>query len=468
MKGDIPLSQLQSDIHTALKSWHETKIETSPLNYLHLFHQVRAQGKQNARQITNEILLKALDELSLEYEVEASLLRKRFLDGLVMHSVANQLNVGESTAYRKQQEAIKQLAVIVQQRERQARRQFQTSLEKRLNLPRDVKLFGVEQRLKTLQEVLTTSDQSLIVSIEGMGGIGKTALANALIRQPTLTSQFCDIAWVSAKQQEFLPGIGLAHDLSPALTRESLTDMLLRQLDNATFLTKSPQEKRLHLAELLKQDSYLIVVDNLETVVDYQTLLPVLRELANPSKFLLTSRHSLRANADVYCHSVDELNHTEAFRFVRYEAEIRGLSELASASEDQLKGIYEVVGGNPLALKLVIGQLTLLPLTQILDNLKQARGQKIDTLYTFIYWQAWHMLDATSQQTLLVMPLAQDSTLDQLRVLSNLDLEQLIQALEQLTMLSLVQVGGELDERRYSIHRLTETFLLTEAINWMS
>ncbi|NIP25291.1 MAG: hypothetical protein GWN55_14600 [Phycisphaerae bacterium] len=42
------------------------------------------------------------------------------------------------------------------------------------------------------------------------------------------------------------------------------------------------------------------------------------------------------------------------------------------------------------------------------------------------------------------------------------------QALDELVALSLVEVGGELERRRYRIHRLTETFLLTEVTKWQS
>jgi hypothetical protein len=43
----------------------------------------------------------------------------------------------------------------------------------------------------------------------------------------------------------------------------------------------------------------------------------------------------------------------------------------------------------------------------------------------------------------------------------------LVEALEELVNLSLVNVFGDLTHRRYSIHRLTETFLLREVVKWM-
>lgn len=462
------LSKLQHDIHTALQSWHETNTDTSPLDYLLLFQQAKARGAGNARQATNEILLEALEFLAIKHKADADLLRKRFLDEMMMYTVANQLNVGESTAYRKQQDAIKQLAQIIQAREAGLRHEYQAKLEKRLRLPPHGSLFGVDQQLNTLQEILLSPEPVWLVSIEGLGGIGKTALANALIRQPDLTYRFHEAAWVSAKPKEFLPSLELEQMTWPALTDEALINMLLEQLDETFSPVQSPQQKYSLLARLLKETPHLIVIDNLETVTDYQALLPVLRKLANPSKFLLTSRYSLQDHSDVFCCNLQELNQADAFHFIRHEAKTRGLSLVANASEAELKSIYETVGGNPLAIKLVIGQLAILPLPQVLDSLKQARGQKIEALYTYIYWQAWGLLDTASQQTLLVIPLTQDATLDQLLALSQLPLETLTQALERLVTLSLVQVSGELKVRRYTIHRLTETFLLKEAIKWQA
>lgn len=466
MDDDVTLVKLQADIHTALKNWYDDQVETSSLEYLQLFRRAKARDDGNAREMANKILLDALETMALEHQLETDLLRRRFLDGLTMHTVANQFNLGESTAFRKQKEALRQLALILREWEKRARSDYQAGLEKRLNLPPEAPLFGVSETLNSLQQVLASPEPRWIFSVEGLGGIGKTTLAAALLRRPELTSRFYEVAWVSARQQEFLPGLGLVEKSSPALTEEGLIDALLEQLDGTIPLVKPPQEKRLLLAQRLKQNPHLIVIDNLETVVDHLTLLPTLYDLANPSKFLLTSRHSLRTHASVYCHNVDELSREDALNLIRHEARMRGISLLANAPRADLERIFQVVGGNPLALKLVVGQVSVLPLTQVLANLKEARGKTVDEMYTFIYWQAWKMLDIAAQQTLLLMPLAHGGTLAQLQAMTRLDIDSLVEALHQLARLSLVQVGGNLEERRYVIHRLTETFLLKEALKW--
>lgn len=66
------------------------------------------------------------------------------------------------------------------------------------------------------------------------------------------------------------------------------------------------------------------------------------------------------------------------------------------------------------------------------------------------------------------MPLVAESGggLEQISMLSKLDNEQLTTALKQLVILSLINVGGTVEARRYSIHRLTETFLRNEVLKW--
>ncbi len=468
MKTTTSLSQLKEDIHAVLKTWYEATPDGPTLDYLQLQRQARLKNGGDERRATRQILLDALDALAVDHEESARLLRYHFLDGLLMQNIANRLNIAQSTAYRRQQEALHLLAHIIRTREETARNSYQTSLEKQLRLPPETHLFGIDSKLNTLLGEVLAAEAPWLLSIEGLGGLGKTALANALIRHPELSSRFEAIAWQSAKQRDFLPGLGLTETETPALTVDNLIDALLEQFDQSALLTRPPQEKKSALIRLVKQTPYLIVIDNLETLIDYQTLLPLLRDLVNPSKILLTSRHTLRTHPDVFCLSLTALEQSEAFALIRYEARTRGLTMLAEADPGHLQRIYDVVGGHPLALKLIVGQTAILPLSRVLEGLQAAEGQPTADLYSHIYWQAWQLLTDAARQTLLVMPLAQEGSLEHLQTLSRLEDADLYQAIHHLVTLSLLQIEGELDERRYTIHRLTETFLLNEAITWGS
>lgn len=336
----------------------------------------------------------------------------------------------------------------------------------RLDFMPDQALFGVDEAQAKLANLLLQPGRPWLIGIDGMGGLGKTSLAHALARAMLESHRFYDIAWVSARQEEFLPEGVLRRIIQPALTTETLVDTLLTQLNPGLGLTRSSDEKQTIVGRWLKAKAYLVVVDNLETAADYQSLLPLLQQLANPSKFLLTSRHSLRSQANVYCHSLRGLSKEDSLALLRHEAVTRSLSSLAVAGAESLHRIYQVVGGNPLALKLVAGQLSILPLAQVLDHLRQADAKSIEELYIYIYWQAWEMLSEAGRQMLVAMPLAQEGSFADVMRESELEPGPAGQALKELITLSLVEVGGDLEQPRYRIHRLTETFLLNEVIKW--
>jgi hypothetical protein len=212
----------------------------------------------------------------------------------------------------------------------------------------------------------------------------------------------------------------------------------------------------------------LVVVDNLETLVDASALLPTLHRLAGGSRFLLTSRRSLDHEPDIYPFATPELSEADALALLRREGRLRNLPHVLAASDDELRPVCDTVGGNPLALKLVTGQLFLLPLPQVLDNLRAARGQRAEALYRFIYWASWQQLSADDQEVLLTMPLFSQTGADfgSIERVCEVQGARLLAVLERLAWLSLVNVTGDLHIRRYGIHRLTETFLLRQVIHW--
>ena len=280
--------------------------------------------------------------------------------------------------------------------------------------------------------------------------------------------RFSDIAWVSAKQEEYLNEGGIQSTGKPALDPHALVDQLLIQLIDGPYPTDSYDAKESSLSDALHQKPTLVVIDNLETVDDYKALLPILRKLARPSKFLLTSRMSLRAESDVRCHSLTELSLEDTLAFLKFEIEQQEILSLRHAKKSRLAEIHKTVGGNPLALKLVLGQTHLVSLDTVLANIARAETSSAEQLYQYIYWQAWEMLDEDGRQLWISMPLVPNGTFEQLAVASRLKPAACQQALTALRRLSLIEIGeiGEDQAVRYRIHRLTETFLLHEVVKW--
>ncbi len=470
MHHAAPSPAFVADVHEALRLWAKDPSAGSPLAELALTRQEIRNGR-NIRRATNQVLLAALKKLAIESPQDAALLRARFLDGKTITAIANERNVADITIYKLQRRALAQLAATLYAMEQQAVQESRLHLTAHLPPATYDRLFGVDASVETLRRLLLAAEEPRIIAIEGLGGIGKTALAHYLIHDIARHHPaFVGFGWVSAQQQLFQAGEGIKLVSTPALTVDTLVEALVVQLmpEIAAGPPLAPDRAMNMLAARLQVAPYLIVVDNLETIADVESLLPTLLRLAGPSKFLLTSREAFYGQPGIHHFPVPELDEAAALALVRHLARLQGMTQVADAADHDLHPIYATVGGNPLALRLVVGQLHILPLAQVLDSLREARGRRIEELYTFIYWNAWHRLPAAARDVLVLMPLfSQDGAdLAALRRVCDLPEDELVAALAHLAKLSLVNLSGDLYTRRYSIHRLTESFLLKEVIKW--
>ncbi|MCB0146906.1 MAG: hypothetical protein KDE01_04580, partial [Caldilineaceae bacterium] len=283
---------------------------------------------------------------------------------------------------------------------------------------------------------------------------------------------FADFGWVSAKPLMLDPGGGALRALErPALTADAMVGELLVQLapHESAGLLAFPERALAFLRERLKRAPHLVVVDNLETVADLEALLPTLRALAAPTKFLLTSRKRLIDESGIYLYPMPELSEADALALVRREARQRNLPAVADAPDDTLRRIYAAVGGNPLALLLVVGLTHVHGLDLVLRNLRDARGQSVENLYGFVYRQAWEALDEFHREVLLAMPLAspRGESLAFIASICDRPAPPVADALQWLNELNLVTVSGGLHDRRYGIHSLTRSFLQEQVARWM-
>ena len=463
----------QKMIHDALNLWHQGDTHGSSLQHLLIWKLRHQDGLNNVRQATNQLLLDALAALANEDPTAQRILELRFLREESGQHIANVLHLAEGTIWRKQREAIARLTEIIQAQEEQAQRERTDRFASRLPLLMEATLFGIEHHLAQLAQHVTEDGAPWIIALEGIGGIGKTTLATALIRTLLSDPRWHDIAWVTARQQIFNGGGAIKPIARPALTTEALIDELVEQLLRQEIGTSelTMEQKRAMLQHRLREHPHLIVVDNLETLLDIEALLSTLRAWAGPTKFILTSRVSRFHETDIFHFTVPELCETDALALIRSESQIRNNVAMAAASDEELHPIYETVGGNPLALRLVVGQTHIHGLGHVLADLQQARGHTVEQLYHYIYWHVWENLDELAQQTLLLMPLVTESggDFEYLAAMASgagLSAEKMGNALDRLVAQNLVDSQGGLHERRYTIHALTRTFLQKQVLKW--
>lgn len=458
---------LQRAVQVALKAWHSLEnAQQTRLDHLLLVRERLAALDSQVnpaalRRATNEVLLSALDELKLSDARGAQVLRAHYLDAMLTKEVARKLNANIDQVNRLQRAAIHRITEILLSREQSVRETRAQQLEAALPPPQYDQLFGTESACQRLQTVLLKPTTPWIAVVAGLGGIGKTALAHAVTRQIIPHFYFERIHWLHVMPRQTLS--------APSLVFEQLMAALAESLWPYTTGPAPAESNLARIRVAIKSRPHLVIIDNLESEAETAYLLENLPALAAPSKFLLTARtRPTGTGTSAFVISLSELTLTQAEALLRDQARASGLADLGSLTHSQAKSIYRLVGGNPLALKLIASLTVVQPLTHILQDLEQVKPGEIEAMYRRIYLKAWQALSQEAQALLQAMPLITEAGAlpDQLQEISGLPEAQLWPAITELWSRSLLEVRGTLHEKRYGIHRLTETFLRTEIVRW--
>lgn len=415
----------------------------------------------------HRVLLTGMNAMQSVYPEEIAIVRRRFLLDESMGELELDLAQSRDNLNRKQRQGIGAL-VLWLLREEAAIRKVQTeTLLNQLPASTYTTLFGQSEVVAEIVARLL-ADEAGLLAIIGLGGSGKTALVDAVVREAILqggqNGRFAGIAWVRIKSNT------MSGKRVPEQSWQQICDDTAQQIQTqmglGQIILNTPEQ---FVRRHLQQKRWLVVVDNIEEEHEVAHLLTCLQDWANPSLVVITSRVRPQLPASVWLYQVPALGEADSIGLLRYEAERIALSEVASADRMQLAPIWRLTGGNPLALKLVVGLALDMPLPTIVADLKMAQLQETSQMYTQIYRKAWQSLSKNSRELLEAMPLIgeQGGTVEQMQAISGLAEERPFWvAVRELAGRSLLEVRGDAWERRYGIHGLTESFLRSEIIRW--
>lgn len=406
--------------------------------------------------VCGKLLLAAINEMAETNPLWADILKSHYIDRMTMRGIAHKL--GYDNRYRvdrEQRKAIDRLADILLAWEHNARQQQVAQLLRSLDKePTYDTLFGAEQQVERLKQALLSPDHAWLIAVTGLGGLGKTAVADQTIRQVIPTLRFQQIVAVYLE-----PG---------NLPLANLRALLARQLG---LPVTSEAETDRQILQCLKSRTSLVLIDGFED--DISHLEEELGRWANPSKILITSRHRPRISHAFFAQPITSLPMTAVADLIRQHARKIGRLELTAATDEQIGLIHSKVGGNPLALKLIVGLSDKHTIPAILNDLTELKIEaKIEEMYRHIYWQAWRALSAESQMVLKAMQIPDSAAGANLAYIASLcpglDLRAVSAAIEDLINRSLLETHGSAWEAqmRYRIHSLTKTFLQTEIIHY--
>ncbi len=356
---------------------------------------------------------------------------------------------------------MQELINLLRDDEAQLREKQRSLLAATLNSTPDG-LVGLDTALSALKTTLLQPDLPWVIALTGIGGIGKSTLANELTHVAVKELRFEGVVWHEVRSSLSGPS-GQGADVIIETLITQVANRLLPQLS----LETTPAERSNRVQQLLRSAPYLIVIDNLESAQDIQTIVNHLKRWVKPSKFILTSRVRPPKEADIYTHQVTELSLGDAAALVRSRLALEPDAQLQQISDDDIQAIYQVVGGNPLALKLVAGLTVDHALADILTNLHKAPPGEIHHMYTRIYWQAWESLSEQARTVLeqMAQVSAVGATVEQLQLTSELSKELTFAAITELRNRSLLDERYTTGTKRFAIHQLTKSFLLTDIIH---
>ena len=332
-------------------------------------------------------------------------------------------------------------------------------------LPRRAPFFGRTDEISQALRALGKDDRGWGLVLDGIGGIGKTALAVEVAHICKERGLFEAFVFVSANRDRLEPA-GIQEIVLATATLDGLVDQAARALGQPGIAKLVSAEKRRALLDELRSRRALLVFDNLETLTpgEQSAIGDFLRFLPQDSKAIITSRR--RSGEAAFTLRLERLKWEEARELIADQIvrhpDVR--RALARAGEAGWKQLYDEAGGSPLALLWMIGLINArgLSFERALALLRDGSGES--DLNQFIYGEARKTMDANERAVLGALALfGGPATFEALAAAANLERRALDTVLERLRALSLVDLvegsdGQEPLEERYTLHPLTRRF----------
>ena len=141
------------------------------------------------------------------------------------------------------------------------------------------------------------------------------------------------------------------------------------------------------------------------------------------------------------------------------------IAVLADNNEEIIREIYEVSGGMPLAMKLILGQITLgYMIEDIINRLRLAQLSQ-ERFYQFIYFDTWKRLSNPAKKILIAaVAFAGSVARSMLQRVTEISDIEFSEGIAQLVQASLLESNTEFrgEKARYDVHPLTRSFIRSD------
>ncbi len=239
------------------------------------------------------------------------------------------------------------------------------------NLPKEPykKFFGREETIEKIAKTLLKGG-TFIASLDGVGGIGKTALAHYFCKNVVIPERrFNYLVWITAKDTVFDPFAtesNIKHINVHFKGLETLFDTLIELSGFKEEFEGSPlEERKAFFEEIVKTEPVFFVLDNLETIHDEDFFKYILEDFnlfsgENRHLKVLTTSRKRKKIAD-HPIEIEGLSPTKALEMLYYFASKLNrepVYDIINATEYDNLRLIEKLGCVPMLIEFTVAQLS--------------------------------------------------------------------------------------------------------------
>lgn len=307
--------------------------------------------------------------------------------------------------------------------------------------------------------------RSSVVSLVGIGGVGKTALATWAVINSYYEKQFDFIISVTAKDRE-LTRYGISAIEAKLTSFESLLDNIAEVMGFEEIKNYEITKKIKSINDILENSNTLLFIDNLETVDD-QRIIDFLNHLPIGVRAIVTSRRQ-RIKFSAYPIDVFPLDDVESIEFINSIAKENGFSYILSLSKTEIINISKACDGIPLAIRWMLSSNnSVLELMKNTDELKKI-GRKGEELLEFSFRRVFEKMTHAEKAIVKILSMFNSPIiLETITIGTNLTIHDLSDAIELLIEDTIVYkyFSEDYNDSAYTVLPITRNFILNKIIS---